>query len=110
MILIAITSKFVRTNLSLAVSLRAEGEVALLESPDGLGATAVSAYAEKCRELNFLRFSAARPCFAGRYAGSDAREHALAIRKVKNSTCGDDLIDVPVSDVADVEFAAGVFA
>ena len=33
--------------LSFAVSLREEGEVALLESPNGLGATVVSAYAEK---------------------------------------------------------------
>src|SRR5207248_9789060 len=40
------------------ISLRKEGEVALLESPNGLGATAVCAYAEKCQQLNFLRFSA----------------------------------------------------
>ncbi|PYJ68061.1 MAG: hypothetical protein DME76_13510 [Verrucomicrobia bacterium] len=43
------------------ISLRKEGEVALLESPNGLGATAVSSYAEKCQELNFLRFSAVGP-------------------------------------------------
>src|SRR5438309_3489793 len=47
--------------LSFAVSLREEGEVAWLESPNGLGATAVFAYAEKCQELNFLRFSAVGP-------------------------------------------------
>ena len=42
--------------------------------------------------------------------GGYAREHAPAIRKTKSSTCGDDFVDVPVADVADVEFAAGVFA
>jgi len=47
--------------LSFAVTLREEGEVAWLESPNGLGATAVSPYAEKCQELNCLRFSAVRP-------------------------------------------------
>ena len=39
MILIAITSSFVRTSLSLAVTRRKEGQVAGLESPNGLGAT-----------------------------------------------------------------------
>ena len=33
-----------------------------------------------------------------------------ADKKSKRSTCGDDLVDVSVGDVADVEFAAGVFA
>ena len=42
--------------------------------------------------------------------GGYAQEHALTIRKVKRSTSGDDFVDVPVTDVADVEFAAGVFA
>src|SRR6266481_9541511 len=54
--------KLCERTLSFAVSLRAEGEVALLESPNGLGATAVSAYAEKRQELNFLRFLCRR-CF-----------------------------------------------
>jgi len=53
--------KLCERTLSFAVSLRKEGEVAWLESPNGLGATAVSAYAEKCQELNFLRFSTVRP-------------------------------------------------
>jgi len=47
--------------LSFAVTLREEGEVAWLESPNGLGATAVCAYEEKCQELNFLRFFALDP-------------------------------------------------
>jgi len=47
--------------LSFAVTLREEGEVAWLESPNGLGATAVSAYEEKCQGLNFLRSSAVGP-------------------------------------------------
>src|SRR5439155_423579 len=42
--------KLCERTLSFAVSLREEGEVALLESPNGLGATAVSAYAKKCQE------------------------------------------------------------
>ncbi len=51
---LAIYLKLCERTLSFAVSLREEGEVALLESPNGLGATAASAYAEKCR--NVLQF------------------------------------------------------
>src|SRR6266852_3523135 len=48
--------------LSFAVSRRKEGEVAWLESPNGLGTNRQNFnYAEKCQELNFLRFSAVRP-------------------------------------------------
>ncbi len=42
--------------------------------------------------------------------GGYAREHAPAIRKTKSSTSEDDFVDVPVADVGDVEFTAGVFA
>ena len=42
--------------------------MALLKSPNGLGATAVSAYAEKCQELSFLRFSAVGPTTLGKQA------------------------------------------
>jgi hypothetical protein len=58
--------KLCERDLSFAVSLREEREVAWLEvtwleSPNGLGATVVSAYTEKSQQLNLLRFSVVHP-------------------------------------------------
>src|SRR5439155_6905607 len=50
--------KLCERTLTFAVSLREEGEVTLLESPNGLGATAQYRYSSECRTKS-SRFSAA---------------------------------------------------
>jgi len=46
--------KLCERTLSLAVSLREEGEVAWLESPNGLGAIFFSPYVQSCRNTSLL--------------------------------------------------------
>ena len=84
MILIAITSSCASEPCRSRFSLRKEGEVAWLESPNGLGATAEFQLRGKVSSLNFLRFSAVRP---STHSDNDSRlRRLLIVRFVTDSS------------------------